>query len=140
MFIPLSSFPTINASLNFLSAIFLITGYIAIRRKNEELHKRLMLAAVATSTAFLICYLYYHFHHGSQKYTTQGLLRTVYFSILISHTILAATVPFLVGKTLYHAYRRHWEKHKKIAQLTFPIWLYVSITGVIIYVMLYIVQ
>lgn len=96
-----------------------------------------MLAAVSTSTVFLACYLYYHAHVGSVHFPGQGWARSVYFSILISHTILAAAVPVLVVLALVFAFRQKFERHRRIARWTYPIWLYVSVTGVIVYVMLY---
>lgn len=96
-----------------------------------------MLAAVCTSTVFLACYLYYHAHVGSVHFPGQGWTRSLYFSILISHTILAATVPVLVVLTLVFAFRQKFERHRRIARWTYPIWLYVSVTGVVVYLMLY---
>jgi uncharacterized membrane protein YozB (DUF420 family) len=120
--------PTINASLNALCTILLVYGYILIRQGRREHHKRVMLSAFATSIVFLICYLVYQ---------GQGIMRTVYFAILISHVILAATVPVLAIMTLWRAFQERFDKHRRIAKLTFPIWLYVSVTGVIVYLMLY---
>jgi uncharacterized membrane protein YozB (DUF420 family) len=129
--------PAINATLNAMSAILLLFAYRAIRRLHIESHRRLMLAAAATSTVFLGSYLYYHAHVGSVRFTGQGLVRPVYFAILISHTILAAAIVPLVLRTLYLGLRRRDDRHRRIARLTFPLWLYVSITGVVIYWMLY---
>jgi uncharacterized membrane protein YozB (DUF420 family) len=133
----LSALPAIDALLNATSAVFLTLGYILIRRKNIRAHKACMLAAVATSTLFLACYLTYHYFHGTTRFTGQGALRWVYFSILVSHTILAALIVPLVLVTLYRALRERFEKHKRIARWTLPIWLYVSVTGVVVYWMLY---
>jgi putative membrane protein len=134
----LSDIPTLNASLNGTSAVLLVTGYVLIRRKNRNAHKLCMLGAVGVSVAFLISYVIYHQTAGFTRFTGQGAIRFVYFSILISHTILAtlAIVP-MVAVTLFRALKGQFQKHKRIARWTFPIWLYVSITGVIIYWMLY---
>ncbi|MFN9921873.1 MAG: DUF420 domain-containing protein [Acidobacteriota bacterium] len=129
--------PTINASLNALCTILLVYGYILIRQGRREHHKRVMLSAFATSIVFLICYLVYHYQVGSVPYQGQGIMRTVYFAILISHVILAATVPVLAIMTLWRAFQERFDKHRRIAKLTFPNWLNVSVTGVIVYLMLY---
>jgi uncharacterized membrane protein YozB (DUF420 family) len=129
--------PSVNATLNATAAVLLLTGYYLIRRKRMQAHKRVMLTAFGVSIAFLICYLVYHAHVGSVPYQKTGFLRTVYFSILITHTTLAATVPVLAIITLRRALRGDFKQHRKIARWTFPIWLYVSVTGVIVYVMLY---
>lgn len=129
--------PHVNASLNALATLLIVAGFMAVKSRRLELHKRLMLAAVGVSAAFLTCYLVYHFHVPSMKYSGVGAMRVVYFAILISHIVLAATVPIFVGMTLYRAYRNQFEAHKRIAKWTLPIWLYVSVTGVIVYWMLY---
>lgn len=129
--------PTVNASLNALAAILLILGYILIRQGRREAHRKAMLAAFATSVAFLICYLVYHFQVGSVRFQKTGLVRTVYFAILISHTILAAAVPPLAIVTLSRALKARFPAHRAIARWTLPIWLYVSVTGVVVYWMLY---
>ena len=133
----LHSLPVVNATLNATSAILLLFAYRAIRRLDVERHRRLMLAAASVSAAFLACYVYYHAHVGSVRFTGQGPVRALYFSILISHTILAAVIVPLVLRTLYLGLRRRDDRHRRIARWTFPIWLYVSVTGVVIYVMLY---
>jgi uncharacterized membrane protein YozB (DUF420 family) len=133
----LSIFPALNASLNGASAVLIVTGRSLIRRKNIQLHRACMIAAVVTSTAFLGCYLYYHAHVGSVHFPGQGWVRPVYFSILISHTALAAAVPVLVVLALVFALRRRFDRHRRIARWAYPIWLYVSITGVLVYLMLY---
>ncbi|TFH22065.1 MAG: DUF420 domain-containing protein [Myxococcales bacterium] len=133
----IESFPALNASLNALSATLLCVGYVMIRSGRRQAHRNAMLGAVATSTLFLVSYLYYHFHTGTTRFTGEGVARTAYFTILISHTILAALVPFLVAATLTPALRERFETHRRIARWTLPIWLYVSVTGVVIYVMLY---
>jgi len=135
--ISIEELPTLNASLNALSALLLITGFALIKTGRKEAHKRVMIAAFSCSVLFLISYLTYHFNTGSTKFQGEGTIRTVYFAILLTHTVLAAAVPFLALTTIYRAFRGQFEKHKKIARITFPIWLYVSITGVVIYMMLY---
>ena len=131
------SLPAINATLNATSAVLLILAYRAIRLLHVDLHRRLMLAAASVSAAFLACYLYYHAHVGSVRFTGQGPVRGLYFAILVSHTILAAAIVPLVLRTLYLGLRRRDDRHRRIARWTFPIWLYVSVTGVVIYLMLY---
>jgi len=129
--------PTVNATLNATAAVLLLTGYSLIRRRRIQAHKRVMLTAFGVSIAFLICYVVYHAQVGSVPYQKTGPIRTVYFSILITHTILAATVPVLAIITLRRALRGDFKRHRQIARWTFPIWLYVSVTGVIVYLMLY---
>lgn len=133
----LSIFPAINASLNGASAVLIATGHGLIRRKKPNLHRACMIAAVATSTLFLASYLYYHAHVGSVRFPGQGWVRPVYFGLLISHTVLAAAVVPLVLLTLTAALRGRFERHRRIARWTYPIWLYVSITGVLVYLVLY---
>ena len=133
----ISDLPTVNASLNSVSAIFLIVGYIFIRQKKIAAHKNCMLAAFSVSVLFLISYVIYHANAGSTPFTKQGWIRPVYFTILISHIILAFLIVPLSLRTLYLAWRERFEQHRRIAKITFPIWLYVSVTGVIIYLMLY---
>lgn len=130
--------PAVNASLNALATVLLIYGYTLIRAGKREQHKRVMLSAFGVSAIFLVCYLVYHFEVGSVPYQGQGWMRTVYFTILISHVILAATVPVLTILTLWRAFQERFDKHKRVARITFPIWLYVSITGVLVYFMLYV--
>jgi len=132
-----SIFPVINASLNGTSAVLLVTAHSMIKRGRVVTHRRLMLAAVITSSLFLVSYLYYHAHVGSVHFHGQGWSRPVYFSILISHTTLAAAIVPLVIITLSRALRQRFDRHRAIARWTYPIWLYVSVTGVIIYFMLY---
>ena len=129
--------PALNACLNATSALFLLLAYLAIRRREIERHRGLMLAAAITSAVFLVSYLTYHARVGSVRFAGQGLVRTVYFAILISHTLLAMTVLPLVLRTLYLGLRRRDGQHRRIARWTFPIWLYVSVTGVVVYLMLY---
>ena len=134
----LTSLPTLNAFLNALSGILLLAGYAQIRKKNVLAHKRLMVSAFLVSILFLVSYLYYHYNVGSIPFTGQGWIRPVYFAILISHTVLAATVPVLAVITLYRAFRGQFERHRRIARWTFPIWVYVSATGVLVYLLLYV--
>jgi len=130
-------FPVINATLNGTSAMLLVTAHRMIKRGRMAAHRALMLTAVGTSTLFLASYLYYHAHVGSVKFQGQGWSRKVYFAILISHTILAAAIVPLVIITLTRALRERFDRHRAIARWTYPLWLYVSITGVVIYFMLY---
>jgi uncharacterized membrane protein YozB (DUF420 family) len=132
-----SIFPAINATLNGTSAVLLVSAHRMIKRGRMATHRALMLTAVGTSTLFLISYLYYHAHVGSVRFQGHGWSRPVYFSILISHTILAATIVPLVIVTLSRALRERFDRHREIARWTYPIWLYVSVTGVVIYLMLY---
>ena len=133
----ISDLPTVNASLNSVSAVLLIVGYLFIRQKKIAAHKKCMFAAFAVSVLFLISYVIYHANAGSTPFTKQGWIRPVYFTILISHIILAFLIVPLAIRTLYLAWRERFEQHRRIAKITFPIWLYVSITGVLIYLMLY---
>jgi uncharacterized membrane protein YozB (DUF420 family) len=132
-----SQLPDLNAALNSLSAVFLFAGYRFIRARNREAHRKCMLAAFACSVLFLTSYLIYHFQVGSVPFKGQGSIRTVYFIILITHTVLATAVVPLALVTLIRALRERFDAHRRIARWTFPIWLYVSITGVIVYWMLY---
>ncbi len=133
----LSLFPALNASLNGASAVLITTGRILIARKKVRLHRACMISAVATSCLFLVSYLYYHAHVGSVRFPGQGWIRPVYFGLLISHTVLAAAVVPLVLLSLVAGLRGRFQRHRRIARWTFPIWLYVSVTGVVVYVMLY---
>jgi putative membrane protein len=130
-------FPVINATLNGTSAILLFIGRGFIKRGRMAAHRAVMIAAIVTSSVFLASYLYYHFHVGSVRFQGQGWSRPVYFTILISHTILAVTIVPLVIMTLNRALRRRFPQHRAIARWTYPLWMYVSITGVIVYFMLY---
>ena len=129
--------PHINASLNALCACLLVAAIIAVKAKRVALHRALMLAALATSALFLACYLVYHAEVGSRPFQGQGAVRWVYFAILISHTLLAVPVPILAGVSAWRAYRGRIEEHRRIAKVAFPVWLYVSVTGVVVYAMLY---
>jgi len=135
--IPLTSLPTLNAVLNALSALLLVTGYVFIRRKQIQFHKWCMLSALGTSTLFLTSYLFYHYHIGSRPFVGQGPIRMVYFAILISHTVLAAAIVPLVLITVRRAWKKDFKRHARIARRTLPLWLYVSVTGVVVYWMLY---
>lgn len=129
--------PALNASLNSISAAFLVAGFIFIRRKNVPAHKFCMISAFTCSVVFLASYLAHKFLAGPTRFQGEGAIRLVYFAILLTHTLLAALVPFLAVATLYRAFRGQIEKHRRIARLTFPIWVYVSVTGVLVYLMLY---
>ncbi len=133
----ISDLPMVNATLNTISGILLTIGYVQIRQRKITAHKKCMLAAFAVSVLFLISYVIYHANTGSKPFTKQGWIRPVYFTILISHIILAFLIVPLALRTLYLAWRERFEQHRRIAKITFPIWLYVSVTGVIIYLMLY---
>jgi putative membrane protein len=129
--------PAVNAALNALSGILLLVGYILIRSGRIEQHRKVMLTAFATSSLFLICYVVYHAQVGSVRFTRQGLVRPLYFTILITHVTLAATVLPLAIVTLSRALKGRFARHRIIARWTFPIWMYVSVTGVLVYVLLY---
>lgn len=129
--------PAVNASLNALSGVFLLVGYVLIRRRRIAAHRNAMLAAFTSSTLFLISYLFYHWHAGSRPFTGHGAIRYVYFAVLISHIILAAAILPMAIMTLSRGLRGRYVEHKRIARWTFPAWMYVSVTGVIVYVMLY---
>ena len=133
----LSDLPAVNAALNGFAATCLIVGYVLIRQGKRDAHRLAMLTAFGCSITFLASYLYYHSQVGSVRFQGTGGLRTLYFTILISHTVLAAAVPFLAGVTLYRALRERFGQHRALARRTLPIWLYVSVTGVVIYWMLY---
>jgi putative membrane protein len=136
--IPLYRFPAIIASLNGACAILLLGGYTFIRTGKIRLHRLCMLAAFACSTVFLVLYVYFHLHAGIIRFGGQGAIRAVYFAILISHTILAIVIVPLVLITLTRALREKFALHRAIARWTFPLWLYVSVTGVVVYWLLYI--
>jgi protein SCO1/2/putative membrane protein len=129
--------PSINALLNATAAILLIWGYTLIRRKRIDTHRRVMLTAFTVSCLFLVCYLVYHYQVGHVVYQRTGIVRAVYLSLLTSHTILAAAVPFLAVITLRRGLAARFDHHRRIARWTLPIWLYVSVTGVVVYAMLY---
>ena len=129
--------PTLNAILNSTSAILLIIGYRQIRQRRTDAHRRTMIAAFAVSVMFLVSYLVYHAQVGSVRFQRTGAIRTVYLSILLTHTVLAAIVPVLAIVTLHRGWTAKYDRHRRIARWTLPIWLYVSVTGVIVYWMLY---
>ncbi len=137
MIITLRDLPTLNASLNATSAVLLVTGWYLILQGKREAHRKAMLAALVTSCLFLTSYLVYHFNVGSVRFQREGTIRTVYLTILFTHTVLAATVPVLAAITLRRAWAARFDQHRRIARWTLPIWLYVSVTGVIVYWMLY---
>ncbi len=137
MGLQLSDFPAIDANLNAASVVLLTLGYFFIRRKRILAHKICMLSAFGTSSLFLVCYLWYHAHHGVTRFAGQGMIRPVYLTLLGSHTVLAVVIVPLVFTTLYRAWRKRFDLHKRVARWTLPIWLYVSITGVVVYWMLY---
>ena len=132
-----SDLPLVNASLNAIATVLLIFGYVCIRQRRIAAHRAAMVAAFATSVLFLVSYLIYHAHAGSRPFPGQGNIRVIYFVILITHIVLAATIPPLAGVTLWRAYRRRFDRHMRIARWTLPLWLYVSITGIVVYWMLY---
>ena len=133
----ISYLPHVNACLNGTSALLLFTGYTFIRSRNVAAHRACQLAALVVSLLFLASYLTYHYHHGSTRFQGQGIVRPIYFTILTSHTILAIVIVPLVILTFYRALRNDFARHRRIARITLPLWLYVSITGVIVYLMLY---
>lgn len=137
MMLTLQDLPAINAILNATSAVFLTLGWMQIKEKRIDAHRNFMLMAFATSTLFLMSYIVYHVNIGSKPYPGTGIMRTVYFSILIPHVILAAAVLPLALITLSRGLKMDVQRHRKIAKITLPIWLFVSVTGVIVYLMLY---
>lgn len=133
----LSDLPTVNATLNAISFLLLVIGYACVKSGRVAAHKRSMTAAFCVSVLFLASYLTYRFAGGEKRFAGTGWIRPVYFFILITHVTLAATVPILASRTLYLALRGRFEQHRRIARWTFPIWVYVSITGVVVYVLLF---
>jgi len=129
--------PSINAFLNGTAAILLVCGYLLIRNKRRDAHRRVMTSAFVVSCLFLFCYVVYHLQVGSVRFRHTGALRTVYLSILGTHTVLAAMVPVLAILTLRRGLAARYDQHRRIAKWTLPIWLYVSVTGVVVYWMLY---
>jgi uncharacterized membrane protein YozB (DUF420 family) len=128
---------TLNAVLNSIAAVLLVIGWVTIARGNWKAHRAAMVAAFAVSAIFLVSYLTYHAIAGSVPFKGQGAVRIVYFAILISHVILAAAVPVLALRMFFLAWKQRWEAHRRLGRITLPIWLYVSVTGVVIYLMLY---
>ncbi len=133
----LSDLPAVNACLNGLSTCFLVAGFILIRRKRTTAHRNCMLGAVTTSTLFLACYIYYHIHAGRTEFRDPAWFRPIYLTLLLTHTVLAVTIVPMVIVTLVRALRERFDQHKRIARWTLPLWLYVSVTGVLIYFLLY---
>ena len=134
----ISELPTLNATLNGLAAILLVSGYVLIKRGDRRKHQWCMLAALTTSALFLISYVTYHLNAGSRPFPGQGPIRLVYFAILITHVMLAATIVPLALITASRGLKSQFDRHVRIARWTFPLWLYVSVTGVVIYLMLYV--
>jgi uncharacterized membrane protein YozB (DUF420 family) len=129
--------PHLNACLNGTSAILLFSGYSFIRARNVMAHRACQIAALVVSLLFLTSYLVYHYHHGATRFLGTGLARPIYFTILTTHTILAVVIVPLISLSFYRAFRGDFIRHRRIARVTLPLWLYVSITGVIVYLMLY---
>lgn len=129
--------PAVNATLNALSGILLTIGYALIRARRIDMHRRCMIAAFITSSLFLVCYIVYHAQVGSVHFPRQGFVRPLYYTILITHVTLAFSVPPLAIITLSRGLKGRYPQHRRIARWTFPIWLYVSVTGVLVYVLLY---
>ena len=135
--ITISDLPTLNATLNTISTVLLTIGFLMIRRRKIVAHRNCMIAAFVVSGLFLTSYLIYHYHAGSTPFEGSGWIRFIYFTVLIPHIILAASILPLALITLYFALRKRFTKHRRIARWTLPIWLYVSVTGIIVYWMLY---
>jgi len=131
-------FPALNASLNFVSFLFLIAGYIFIKKNQKKAHQYSMSGAFLVSAVFLVSYLYYHFNYDPVRLEVQGPIRTIYFAMLISHIILAVVIVPLILRTLFLASKQNFVAHKKIARIVFPLWIYTSLTGVLIYFFLYV--
>ena len=135
--IGIADLATVNAALNATAAVLIGTGFYYIKRKNIPAHKACMVAAMVVSALFLASYLFYHYNVGSVRFTKQGWIRNVYIPLLLTHTVLAAVVLPMVLRTVFLAFKGRFRNHVRIARWTFPIWMYVSITGVIVYLMLY---
>jgi len=133
----ISYLPHLNACLNATSAVLLLSGYSFIRARKVAAHRACQVAALVVSLLFLTSYLIYHYNHGSTRFQGTGIVRPIYFTILLTHTILAVVIVPLVAMTFYRALRNDFARHRRIARITLPLWLYVSITGVIVYLMLY---
>ncbi|MGA2725063.1 MAG: DUF420 domain-containing protein [Bryobacteraceae bacterium] len=132
-----SVLPSVNAVLNATAAVLLVWGYTLIRRKRIAQHRKVMQTAFVVSCLFLVCYLVYHYQVGSVRFQKTGAIKTLYLGILGTHTLLAAAVPVLAIITLRRGLSARYDKHRRIARWTLPIWLYVSVTGVVVYLMLY---
>jgi len=137
--IDLTILPTVNASLNATAFVLLIVGYMKIKQGAKSAHKRFMIAAFWVSVLFLISYVTYHTWGQERRFGGTGIIRPIYFFILITHIILAAIVPLLAIRTLYLGLKGRFDQHRKIARITFPIWIYVSVTGILVYLMLYVI-
>jgi uncharacterized membrane protein YozB (DUF420 family) len=135
--IAIADLPGVNATLNATSAVLLAAGWAFILSGRRRAHTVCMISALATSALFLACYLVYHYFHGSTRFPGTGVLRTAYLTILLTHTVLAVVILPMIAKAVWHAARREWDRHRRIARWTLPLWLYVSVTGVVIYWMLY---
>jgi uncharacterized membrane protein YozB (DUF420 family) len=133
----IETLPHLNALLNATSAVCLVSGYVAIRRGRRELHAKFMLSALAAALLFLVSYVIYHYAHGATKYPRHDWTRPLYFAILISHTVLAVVNVPLVAMTVTRAVRKQFDAHRRIAKWTLRVWLYVSVTGILVYLMLY---
>ena len=133
----ISYLPHLNACLNASSAVLLIAGYSFIRKGNVAAHRACQISALIVSSLFLVSYLTYHYYHGTTRFLGTGLARPIYFTVLTSHTILAIVIVPLIAVTFYRALKLDFVRHRKIARITLPLWFYVSITGVIVYLMLY---
>jgi uncharacterized membrane protein YozB (DUF420 family) len=129
--------PHVNATLNAIATVLIVAGWVLIKRRKIIAHRNCMLAATAVSAVFLGCYLTYHYSAGHVKFTHPGAIRTFYLTLLASHVVLAAITPILVGVSIYRGLTNQIERHRRIARWTMPIWLYVSVTGVLVYLMLY---
>lgn len=135
--ISIADLPGLNAFLNLTAAVLIGAGFYFIHKKNIHAHKLCMMAAVGVSAAFLTSYLIYHYNVGSVRFTKEGWIRYVYFSLLLTHTVLAVVVLPMVVRTVFLAHKERFPQHVRIARYTFPVWMYVSITGVLVYLMLY---
>ncbi|MCX7719217.1 MAG: DUF420 domain-containing protein [Candidatus Sumerlaeaceae bacterium] len=133
----IADLPAVNATLNATSAVLLTAGWAFILSGRRRAHTVCMISALVTSALFLASYLVYHYFHGSTRFPGTGTLRAVYLAILLSHTVLAIVILPMIAKAVWHAARREWDRHRRIARWTLPMWLYVSVTGVVIYWMLY---
>ena len=137
MSLSISALPAVNATLNAIATVLLVAGYVCIRRGNVRAHRAAMIGAFTTSALFLISYVVYHANAGSRPFPGQGPIRTVYFVILVSHIVLAAAIPPLAALTLWRALASRFDRHVRLARWTLPLWLYVSVTGIVVYLMLY---
>ena len=135
--IDISILPHFQASMNLLCTVSLLTGYYFIKKENKEAHKKAMVTALIASVIFMFSYLYYHYNVGTYKFGGEGSIRTVYFTILFTHTLLSVAMLPMIALTVFRAAKGDFERHPKIARWTLPTWLYVSVTGIIIYTMLY---